>query len=345
MLEHLEVTTMNAILKVHLPEVSNPRPTPPLERPDSHSPRHRHISGRSLHDNSHRLSRTNRHVQIAAPMETRPFILEFNRLTQLFQLISISFSHDTNDRNLLNLFSSASQQFPLFLKYASMQLSSFANSTSYRASLKSSQLHQTGCLFLHSWTAFIEELNHFNGEDLCSFINQINLNFDAILESLTLLTNSLPLVRFRTNTACVSLQRFQADVILLRQEVDALFVPSKVDRFDRFDFQKFRQTIKEITHTISKLFDHVLVYCCLPLAKRIACRTKISASVAEIAEAVLMARQSQEMFNALKAQAEVVNVKLNGLFARLRFPFVLQIEDEGVQIVYRISPKSPAGKR
>jgi hypothetical protein len=222
----------------------------------------------------------------------------------------------------------------LFLNQASIQLSSFSPNLTTRARLKSSPLHHAGCAFLHSWTGFVEAVLSFKGDTIFACVNRINTSFDALFDALATLRFSLPIIRFRTDSACSALQQFQDDVLLLRSEISAVFLDPPETRFSRFDPLAFHRRITATMHSVSALFDRALPYACLPHAKTVLCRTRMCSSVAAISTAVEEAHASEGTFTALRAQLLFATEKLNCLFGQLRFPFSLSVSDTTATINY-----------
>jgi hypothetical protein len=270
-------------------------------------------------------SPTTSRIEIAAPLDTRPFILAFNRLNVLFADFCKRFSTDHPDCELSAHLAEFSKCCQVFLKQATVHLSCVAPDLDLRASASSSTLHRSGRRLLECWKIFIEDFNISESEGLGPYTNRINSSFDTIFDAIATIRFSMSRFQFKTDNSCIALQNFQDSIVLLRDEIFAVLEQPMRERFVGFLPKVFQRRIAATMHAISDLFDHALLHSCLTVAVTVSCRTELSSAVAGIAVAMEMARQNGEIFNELRAQIFEVNQQLTLLFEKLRFPFALAL--------------------
>jgi hypothetical protein len=270
-------------------------------------------------------SPTTARTEIAAPVDARTFIVEFNRLTSLFSQFSKQLGEHDSDKRAATLFTEVSRNCDIFLKQAAVHLSCVAPQLDSRASATSSQLHRSGRALLNSWRAFIEAQGKCEGEGLGPYVVRIHQSFEEIFQAIVTLRENLPIRRFRTDTSCITLQNFQDQVLLLREEIAAVLRRPSQERFEGFNPQIFQKRIALLMHAVSDLFDRALLHVGLTVAVTISSRTTISSSIAAIGVALQMAWQSEDAFNAMRERVFEVNQELTKLFGKLRFPFAIEI--------------------
>jgi hypothetical protein len=258
-------------------------------------------------------------------VDTREFIVQFNHLTLLFQQFRKGLSTDQVETKISMLHKSLVEAYSVFIKRASVHLSCVSPELDLHTSVKSSPLNHSGRTLLRCWAAFIEGLNELENEGLRPYVNRINAGFDAVFDSIGIVRFAMPLLQFRTDVGCVALQAFQDDAVRLREEITAVLLSPRGERFEGLNPVAFRKRIALTMHSISDLYDRALLHSGIPLAKLVASRTAMSSAVAAISVGLHTARQNDQNFTLLRSQIYTVNRKLMILFEKLRFPFTLSL--------------------
>lgn len=242
---------------------------------------------------------------------------------------------------ITELYKDLQNMYEQFVQQASIVFSEQSDTHS-RASMQSTPMHKTAKSFVYQWAAFIELINELESEGLAPFISRVNSSFDDIFNSLYTIRTSMPVIRFRTDIACVALDRFQSGVIALRDQISRMVLAKKEERFEGFMPLEFKKKITVLMHQISDLYGHALPHSCLSTAKTQTTRFTMSSAIAGISIAVNMAREADATYASLKGQIMEVNQQLTRVCRHLSLPFCVslvfdddEVPEEGVEITGR----------
>jgi hypothetical protein len=250
---------------------------------------------------------------------------QFDHLTRVFAEFASKNQPVLTDSRISPYHKALREDYLSFLRQATIHLSCVAPDHDLRGSMKSSQLYRSARSLLYNWAGFIESANELENDGIRPYVNGINSNFNAVFDCIATVRSLLPVIRFRTDIACVALQNFQDDMLQLRTEITRIIVSPKAQRFQGFLHVAFKRRIVLMMHQISSLFNKSLLHSCVSITRLATARALISSSIAAIAMDVEMAHQFDESFNLLRQEICLLNDKLTRLFDLLKIPFEVSL--------------------
>ena len=269
------------------------------------------------YQNSFRYLRKSHHTKrkkYCAAEQLRDFIDHFKKLEAVIRDF-------LRNNTYFNKFAAAWKQYKdscdYFIEQASNCFSSnfdIENIYVLRPITKTTPIYQSTTDAIEKWNNFVDEAKEITNESYIYF-DFITDDFRKLHLLIQKTLDSIPNLKFRTDTVCVQLDAFQSHIISVNDEIADL-----VNSGRKIDEKRLHQQICYLNREASEIFTRSLRSSSMNLAIKIQIRTEFSATLSSIEESLIIAQKTTDFIKEMHKEIELSEKEFKRVLNKMSFP-------------------------